>query len=421
MACCVVKVLTCAGASYDIFGHVGLHGENLELNNLDRGIGHPDAGRIAYRLPVLAFLAFWLLAAPPREGAPIELRWDAPTACPAEPELRAAIEALLGAPLSEPRPHRMTVIASVQAREPGWSLRIFTVTADGTRERALRRDRDCATLARAAAVLIAMAIDPEVLGRLDSESLALLEGPRPAPAPPEALPPANIAPAPVASTTREVASVPLSPPQPIRVPAPVVNAPPQPPVARPRPYGAVRLQGGLGWGDLPATGGGLGVASALVWPRVRMEALAHLWPVRRVRLGAAEAGGDFLLWTLGARVCPVFHPHPALEVPVCAGFEAGRVNVRGVELLNAAGVHSPWFGFVLAPALAYRPTRSLALWLSPELVVPVTRTTFSVVDVGPIHRAHPAIVRVVFGIELRFPRSRVMDRVRKGNTRRAAH
>lgn len=373
---------------------------------------------------MLALVTTWLLVAAPADAGPVELRWDAPSACPGEPELRAAVELLLGAPLSESRPRRMTVIAAVQARELGWSLRIFTVTTSGTRERALRRDRDCATLARAAAVLIAMAIDPSVLARLDPDSIALLDAPNDAP-PASVTPPVDPDPA-----TTPIDPAPPHEPGPPPVdsnPSAAASPPPDEPAAqgpsipaRHRPRGALRLAGGLGWGDLPAVGGGLGVASALVWPRVRVEALTYLWPARRVRVDAAGAGGNFLLWTLGARACPVFHPHRVLELPVCAGFEAGRLHVRGVELQNATSVRSTWFAAVLAPALVYRPTRTLALWLAPELVIPVVRTVFGVVAVGPIHQAQPALVRVLLGVELRFPRAHVMDRYPMRNKQRAA-
>ena len=112
----------------------------------------------------------------PGAAAPVELRWDAPQGCPTEAEVRAGVEALLGEPLTRPRARRMTVIATVQARAPGWSLRIFTITGEGTRERALRYEHECGVLTRAAMVLIATVVDPEVLGRLDPESLALATG-----------------------------------------------------------------------------------------------------------------------------------------------------------------------------------------------------------------------------------------------------
>ncbi len=379
------------------------------------------AHRIAYGLLVQASLALWLMAAPPGEGAPTEVRWDAPSACPNEVTVRTAVEELLGVPLTEPRPRRLTVIAAVQAGEPGWSLRIFTITAEGTRERALRYDRDCAVLARAAAVLIAIAIDPEVLGRLDPQTLALVDPPAEISAPAEISTPAPVAACSPGNPSCRTTADPAVPASLVsREAPPVVHPPPagilpsvEAPTTRsrrPRPRAGLRIAGGLGWGDLPSVGGGLSLAAAMVLPRVRVEALGAVWPARRVRLGTTGAGGNFLSWTLGARVCPVVRLHRVLELPICAGFEAGRVLVESVQLVDANEARSPWFSFIVAPALVYTPRPWLALWLAPELVIPTIRTAFQVSDVGVIHRAQPANVRALLGVEFRFPRSIVMDR-----------
>ena len=327
-----------------------------------------------------------------------QLRWDAPEACPAEAEVRRGVEALLGAPLESPRPRRLTVIASVQARSPGWSLRIFTVTPDGTHERALRHDLDCGLLTRAATVLIAIAIDPEVLGRLDPASLSLVEAP-----PPEPVVAARVEP--VVEAAPVIAEVPV----------PVVVLPvqvrPRPEIVdkRRRPRGGVRLQGGIGWGDVPAVGGGVGLAGAVIWPRVRAEVDALVWPVRRARVVGADAGGDFLLWTIGGRVCPTIAPHRRIELPICGGFEGGQVRARGVRLENGSDAQTAWFALLLAPALVVAVTPSVALWVAPELAVPVTRPAFRV-EGAVIHRAGAVAVRGMLGVEVRFPGIGAMDR-----------
>ncbi len=66
-----------------------------------------------YGPPVQSSLALWLILAPASERAPTELGWDAPAECPDETTVRAAVEELLGAPLTRVRPRRMTAIAAV--------------------------------------------------------------------------------------------------------------------------------------------------------------------------------------------------------------------------------------------------------------------------------------------------------------------
>ncbi|MCY1061209.1 hypothetical protein [Nannocystis sp. SCPEA4] len=367
---------------------------------------------------MLAALLWTLLAStavaapspPPARG--VELRWDAPSTCPDEAALRRQVEDILGAPLDAPRPRPLSIVAVIRDDAGTRSLRIFTVTAEGLRERALRYDRDCALLTRAAAVLIAITIDPTSIGRVDPEVLAFLDRPpdpaaATAPEPvtasttaPEApLEPAAVEPPPVAP----VADPPSSPPPP--EPPGTVEAPPEPAQMRPRwrPRGAARVTGGLGFGDLPAAGGGLGGAAALVFRHLRLELTAELWPLRQARIAGTDSGADFMLWTVGPRVCGVVHPHRLVELPLCAGVEAGRVRVANVRLENGRDNRIRWFAVVLAPSLAVVPLRRLAVWFSPELIVPTTRPTFVVEDRGPLHRPGPVALRFMLGVELRFP------------------
>ena len=107
-------------------------------------------------------------------GDPIEVRWEAPPTCPSEASVRARIERHIGRGLTEIRDRRLSIIATAHPDGTRWSLTIFTVTTDGTQERTLKYDRGCGLLAEAAAVLIAMTIDPQVLGRLDAATLELV-------------------------------------------------------------------------------------------------------------------------------------------------------------------------------------------------------------------------------------------------------
>ncbi|WAS95527.1 hypothetical protein [Nannocystis punicea] len=360
-------------------------------------------------------------AAPPPAARGVELRWDAPAACPDETALRGRIEAILGAPLDAPRTRPLSIVAVVRDDGGTRSLRIFTVTAEGMRERALRYDRDCALLTQAAAVLIAITVDPTAVGRLDPDALALLQPPPPdpavtpvpatappSPAPAEPPPAANAAPSPApapvepppltAATPSPAAATPVEPPPPANA-----TPPPAPRPTRWQPRGAVRLLGGLGVGDLPAAGGGLGGAAALVFRHLRLELVAELWPSRRARIAGTESGADFLLWTVGPRLCGVVHPHRLVELPLCAGLEFGGVRVANVRLQNDGDDRTRWIAAVLAPSLAVVPSTRLAVWFAPELIVPATRPEFVVEGRGTLHRAAPVAGRFMLGIELRFP------------------
>ncbi|HEY8377106.1 MAG TPA: hypothetical protein VIK91_11485, partial [Nannocystis sp.] len=128
-------------------------------------------------------------AAPTRPA--VEFRWDAPAGCPPEAEVVAELERLLGGPLAERTGSRLTAIARVRP-EPGvgFDLKLWTVGDAGTLQRSLTHP-ECDALARAGALIAAMAIDPSVLDRMSEETETLevaagaktLENPEPLPDP----------------------------------------------------------------------------------------------------------------------------------------------------------------------------------------------------------------------------------------------
>ncbi len=362
-----------------------------------------------------------LLITPPSaaDERAVDLRWDAPARCPGEAVLRKKVNHILKGSLDLPRPRPLSVIGVVRDEKETLSLRVFTVSEGVMRERLLRHNRDCELLTRAAAVVIAITIDPASFGGLSQEALTLLDE-APALAAPEV---------PTAAVEPPTTAAPKSPPEvavvePVSVaprepaiestavlrPAPAAPAvfrrsprPPQP-TTKWRPRGAVRMLGGVGIGELPRVGGGASGTVALVFQYLRVELVASFWPARRLRINgtAMDTGGDFLLWSLGPRVCGVLHPHHRLEVPLCAGVEAGRVHVAGVGLEGSRRTQVTWIAGVVAPSLVVVPLRRMALWLAPELLVP-SRATYSIEGIGPVYRTQPVAGRVMAGIELRFP------------------
>lgn len=335
-------------------------------------------------------------APPATEGRVVDVRWDAPGPCPGEVELRRQVDEILGGTLAIPRSRSPSVIAVVRDEGETLSLRVFTVGEAGIRERALRYDRDCTLLTRAAAVVIAITIDPASIGRLSPEVLALLDPgvQQQSESLPLSVPVEERAPPEPSTETRAE----VSPEPRTALPTELAKRP------RRRARGSFRVLGGLGLGELPGAGGGVSGAATLVFHHLRLELVASLWPARRLRLAGADAdkGADFLLWSLGPRLCGVLHPHRLLEVPLCAGFELGRVHVAalGLEVNRRARVTTA--AGVFAPALVIVPLPRMALWLAPELVVS-TRPTYSIADVGPIYQAEPVAGRFMAGIELRFP------------------
>lgn len=348
-------------------------------------------------------------AAPARPRGAIEVRWEAPPGCPDEQAVRAAVERHVGHPLAQIRDRKLSIIATAHPAETHWSLTVFTVTPEGTQERSLRYAHGCAPLAAAAAVLIAMTIDPQVLGRLDPRALELLtEVEEAAAAPPpesESQPEPALAPA---QTTSEVAAVlapPPSPPAPPQTPpAPLQPPAPQSSPRKLDPRGVVRLSGSLGHGDIPSVGGGLAGALGLRLGRwFQAELTGGGWFLRSVKLDLPNsAGATFNLWNVGLRGGAVLPLGRRLEIPLLLGVEAGQIRVRGVQLIRASDTRTPWAAVTLSTGLAFVPLPALAVVLGLDGFIAVTRPRFVVENVGEIFRPRALGLRVSLGIELRF-------------------
>jgi len=102
-------------------------------------------------------LAAALFAAP----APgLQIDWQAPAECPGQAELRARVGSLVGAAAERTE---LRVAGRVVREGERWTLTLELVRA-GSREARTLRDGACRGLAEAAAVVIAVAIDPRATG-----------------------------------------------------------------------------------------------------------------------------------------------------------------------------------------------------------------------------------------------------------------
>lgn len=320
--------------------------------------------------------------APPGPTTAVEFRWDAPAGCPAEAEVVAQLERLLGGPLAQRRGERLTAIARVR-QEPGgtWDLRLWTVSDAGTLQRSLSHER-CDMLASAGVFIAAMAIDPLAGERLvDGAEVAA-----------------------VAAEAQPVADPEPPPPPP---PPPVVEPPaPAPPAAKPprnRPRGALRLSAGVAFGDLPGVGPTLRLTPVLLWPRLRIEFEAAYIPVRTTRLASDSSRGVDLQLAAGAvRACPVFR-RGMLEFPVCGGVEFGAMYGRGVGYPVEYDARQFWAALHLMPMLLIEVHRRVALFAGVEGFVALVRPRFEVAGDGALYRAPGGGVRGLLGVEVRFP------------------
>jgi hypothetical protein len=92
-----------------------------------------------------------------------------------------------------------------------------------------------------------------------------------------------------------------------------------------------------------------------------------------------------------------------IELPICAGMEAGVVRGRGPNTSpNARTAAQPWAAVELGPALLWVPTKRVALGIEVDFVTGLLRGGFTIGDEIAQSLA-PVGVRALARVEVRFP------------------
>lgn len=328
--------------------------------------------------------------------ANVELHWTAPQdLCPdAEAVLDDALALLGEAPPAEVALRVLVTVARVDpsaadGREITLVLRLGDA-ADGA-ERTLRAT-ECGELARAAALLTAMAIDPTMVARIP-DAPERPRDPNPVPVEPER-PPA------VDPGAR-------APVQPLAIVAPPSASPSSPPV-RPRPalHASALLGAGVGVFALPRATADLELGFALARGRARFELAGSWWtPVGYTSPDNPAIGGRFQLGAAVARAC--FVPHwRTFEFPLCASLHAGALGGRGTgALARPLAARDAWVALGGGPTLLWRPRRlagRLGVWARTEGLGVLARPAFATAPSGLLWRARPWALVALAGVELRF-------------------
>jgi hypothetical protein len=291
-----------------------------------------------------------LLVAAPASAEELVLEWDAPPGCPSAGDVHAQVAQLL----RRTPETRLSARADVRSDATGWHVVLETTVG----ERRLDAP-SCDEIARAVALVLALAIDREAITPETAGG-----GARALPAPAPALRPASR-----------------------RTP----------------------LRGGLGVaaaadvGTLPAPAAGVSVAVGLRPDRWRLEVTATYWAPQSAALGGtANVGGDFRLLGGGASVCRAALRWP-LEVAACARAEGGILSGTGTGVSTPKTAQSP-FWTVLAGVTAALPFgRRAALRIDADLGWNPLRPTFALEPYGTVHQPAVIVGRARLGAEVLFP------------------
>lgn len=357
-------------------------------------------------------LAWLVVAGPDATAEPpgLAIEWDAPRSCPSNAKAMAWVEDHLGRTLVPPLGDGLTIRVRVRSRGSAWDVRLFVNDGERTRQRKLKPRRSCEEATKAAALIVAIAIDPEAEGRADpTEEPDVTEAPDSA----EESDALGIVPEPEAtgtaiageasrtdaattdSATNSAATSSTdareaepdaredTPPEPEpeekeaneRVPPPR-NIPRRARVGRRRvsaPEGELGILGGVAWGFLLAASPEIGLRGAVLWPRAQLAFDTRYVFAREIERGRGRT--EFSAWTLGAVAGPRFR-FRTLELTPAAGLEAGVLLVRSFGYRNPRTLDGPWVTWRANVQLAWVPRPRFALTVGVEALGPLTRYAF---------------------------------------------
>jgi hypothetical protein len=168
--------------------------------------------------------------------------------------------------------------------------------------------------------------------------------------------------------------------------------------------GAVRVElGGQFLRALPGATATFGGALALRTRRARVE-LRGRWatPRRTFAREHPDAGVQVDLWTLGASGC--YAPRwRRLEFPICAGLEFGAMRGRGFGVTQPRSARMLYVAVPVDANLVWAPIPRVGLLVGAGASPAVVRPSYGLEAAGPLFRAGPVALRVVVGVEVRFP------------------
>ncbi|MEZ4427578.1 MAG: hypothetical protein R3A51_07820 [Nannocystaceae bacterium] len=278
--------------------------------------------------------------------------------------------------------------AAVTAVDAGWRLDLRLTGSHAEGARAIE-SASCEELADAAALVIAIAIDPE---RMMTAASATPPPDVPPPAVPEPTPPAP------KTAPKDMQEGPA--------PDPSQDEPPrEEPATTPRAHainGAVRILAGVGLGALPAPAAILGADIGLLGRRYRIDLGVLGWfPRTAESANNAAVGGRFSLVAARVRGCGVPGAF-ALSFPLCVGVDVGAMRGTGIGALAVSrSATAPWAAARASAGLLWS-WRLLGLWIEADALLAFARPIFGTTESPELYR--PGLLSACFsgGIEVRF-------------------
>lgn len=304
----------------------------------------------------------------------LQLRWVAPPSCPSQEEVRAQINRYL-------QPHKLddggptSRQATVTLRERGgsWKALINTHSAYVTGERTLK-GASCNEVASAAALILAMLVDPEAVRGANAGSAQS-----------------------IANTEREQETAGT-----LRKDVQAAMA--VPPAAKvPSRHWQVGMSALAGAGLLPGIATGLGLRSGWMNTDWALGLTARAWRQASETLSFdGQAGGTFGAYELGLRLWRTVVDWPHAKLRGGGGLDGSAIRGAGYGISDPARATALGFDLALGGEVGFYVATNLALWLGAEGLVPTYRPRFVLEGRGQVWRREAAAVVLNFSVDYRF-------------------
>lgn len=335
-------------------------------------------GVFAFLLAHAALLSFERTAR--ADATSLDLTWNAPAECPSRAWLESAVTRLV----TRPPEQTLSVIGNVRENAGRWTVDLeFQGAATGKRTLSAA---NCGSLARGAAVLVALTIDPQASTTAPAD-IPLTEPTPPAPpAPPPTPPP----PTPAEPT----------PPREPDTAAPIRSGRSQRELSP-----LVFLGAGASRALLPGIAPSAVVSVGLAWRALRVDLSGEITSSTSTSLDSRpQVGADLSLVGLALRPCAGTGSR-WITVHACLGVRGARVSGEGTGLAEA--YKQTGYVMTIEPgALVRIPGNTrVAMELDGAAVVPLTRPDFVLLSNGSTEsffRASAVGARMTAGVGLRF-------------------
>lgn len=323
-----------------------------------------------------ALVALHVGGAPALEPGESAFTWTAPAACPDEDWAREHLASRLDGEL----PPDLRIEIDLGAVVDGYAATI-SVHADQPFAPREIVGRDCEALARAAILVVAVAIDP----------LAVTIGPPAVVAPVDTteIPPA------IGDPT---GAAPISSPRTPDARTITTRDAPRPPRRRAPWQHALRLAGGIGSQIVPALTGALQLGYAAIRGNWRIETHAS-WIPPVTRRYADGSGARVQAFTLAVRGCP----SPRIErvaLALCVGLVGGPVRGRGVDVPRVETATNGWLAGTLGAAAIIAVHPRLGVVVEAEAHAAMLRPAFHLGTREALFEPRTLGGRALLGLEL---------------------